>query len=230
MKKSLTEGEDVSSEQVEISQSDFSIKTYLKLREDFPDRKISPSRVSHFNLLFILDEQLKEFGIDGSMLAGILDGSIEAIDTVCLNLLRLLDKERQGITDGETHLQSRGLAPSGSTYGVIVCMCLEALEERGDRPTIPSLNFLIQQLLLPGKPSHIKTLEAKNLRYNTLFAAAHFLEKGKTPSLRSIARILGVAPSTISRMFPDNSFIAQAEHYRVVLETMRASRKDRDQG
>jgi hypothetical protein len=41
--------------------------------------------------------------------------------------------------------------------------------------------------------------------------AAQLIAMGKKPSLRLMAKLLGVAPSTIKRWFPNGDFIKQAE-------------------
>jgi hypothetical protein len=184
---------------------DFSIQAYLKLREDFPGVHIPIYRLGGFESIFPLEERLKPFGIGGQTLASVMDASPKAIERVCLVLLEELDKERMLLQKGQSHLQSRGAAPTASLCLSFVCICYEAMEWNDAPQNISALHFLQQQPLLPGVPVLKADMERRQFKASVEFTAAiHWMATGKLPSYRVLAKILNVAPSSISRLFSDS--------------------------
>lgn len=200
---------------------DFSISSYLKLREKYPEQHIPIYRFGGFDSIFPLHDELSKFGIDGKLIAGVMDADPDCIDLLCLKLLGLLEKERAAKADGATQLQSRRLAPSRSSYCILVCLCFEAMDRYDDSQAASSLGFLVQQLLLPGLTDFQKEMRKRQLRQNAIDAGAHLLAIGRRPTMRKVATMLDVAPSTISRLFAgEAAFLVESERFKSAVEAV----------
>lgn len=184
---------------------DFSIEAYLQLRSDFPGVHIPIQRLGGLDAISPMEKRLEAFGIDGQTLAQVMDANPAAIETVCVVLLEQLARERLLQSEGKTQLQSRGLTPTTSVCFSFVCICFEAMEWNDDPQNISALHFLQQQLLLPGKPEIKAEMERSNFKFRVEYMAAELLAaNGAVPSFRMLARMFRVAPTSISRLFPDH--------------------------
>lgn len=190
--------------------AEFSIKSYLELREDYPGLHIPIRRLGGFDSIRPLADRLKAFGVQELTVAGVMDADHDCIEEVALILLRELDRERDLAGAGLSQLQSRGMTPATSTCFAFVCICFESMEWADNPQNISALHFLLQQLLLPGKPDLKVELDRDHFRWTVVLNAALIcFERGKPPSFREMAKRLGRAPTTISRLFDNPDAFAQ---------------------
>jgi hypothetical protein len=180
---------------------DFSIDAYLSLRKKYPNKHIPIFRLGGLDYIFILDEWLKDFNINGLLIAGVMDADHESIDKLCLKLLKYMASEETLKKTGASHLASRRIVPTTSMISYLVLICFEAMERYDEPMNVSSLNFLLQKLLASGVTELEKGLKKQEFRLRVIGVGASLVANSKTPSMRQVASILGVAPSTVSRLF-----------------------------
>jgi len=161
--------------------------------------------------VFSYEDDFKKIGISGDILAGCIDGDSEAIRFVCRAILSSLSEARTLSKEGYTQLASRGLTLNPAATKAFILASLDAKERYQVDEIVPELYFLLSQVLFPGKPEVEDLERSENLRFNSTFIAWAYQHKHKTyPSYRVLAKLFGVAPSTISRMFESRAAFKQA--------------------
>jgi hypothetical protein len=202
--------------------SDYSIIRYLEMRQKYPNRRIPIDRLADLESIPVLEQELKDFGIDHNLLLGVLDADPVAIDTVCMIALLGLDESDVLKQEGRTQIQSRGLAPKYSTLHVLVCIIFEVMQAKKIPMDYSSLLLLTQKLLLSGITDFEKARSRRDLRRFAIISAAGLLQEGKNPSMRKVAKSLGVNVSSISRLFkrPDQ-LVTEAEELNAGISSSR---------
>lgn len=205
---------------------DFSVKAYFLLREKYPTYHIPMKRVADFDLIFRWETEFEHFGVDSRDIAGTLDGNPECIDRVCVCLLKAMETGHLLEAQGESHLASRSLSPKDSAVLAYAIACFETFDLHDCYQPISSLNFLLQQLVLRGTPQIVTEGRSINRKFDVLSVASTCLERdGDVPSMRTVAGLMGVTPSTISRMFKDHD-----DYQKEVINvhgTMQSLKQDR---
>lgn len=161
--------------------------------------------LSHFGgLEFCFDYQneFEKFDISGQSLASCIDGDTAAIRATCRKILAAMQSSREQQGRGETHVVSRGLGISTTAVKAFILAALDAKERYGNEDVIPELYFLLSQVLFPGEPEVDATRLSAELKVTCgVVSWAYHFKHGKYPSYRKLAKVLEVAPSTISRLF-----------------------------
>jgi len=151
---------------------------------------------------FNYEEDFTKTGISGDILARCVDADSEAIRFVCKAILISLSEAKTLFKEGNTQLASRGLTLNPAATKAFILASLDAKERYQVDEIIPELYFLLSQVLFPGKPEAEKVERSNNLgTMSTFIAWAYKHKHNNYPSYRTLAKLLDVEPSTISRMF-----------------------------
>ena len=126
----------------------------------------------------------------------------------------MLLRRRQLESQGETQLQARKEAISDSLIDYLVITTLEAMKWNGEEFVPGSLVILLRERLLGPNPAYHKAHEKRKNRKDAAFFAAQLLLRGEDCSVRKVAKIMDIDPSTVSRWFPNNSLRTEAERLR----------------
>jgi hypothetical protein len=184
-----------------------SMELYLKLRRDNPDNEIEISFLGGMAALYCLEPELRKFGFDPRLVASVMDADPAAISELCLQIMEKLTSARSVARSGQTHLVRRKLAvPDKLVSWLIACM-LESLSWN-DQLHIPrDLIVLICERLGASNSDYKKALQTYEMRWDAMIIGGQLMARGVTPTFRLLGRILGVAPSTVKRWFPEGNFI-----------------------
>jgi hypothetical protein len=170
--------------------------------------------------IFAYREQFREIGIEGAILAECMDGDSVAIGEVCRKILQSLENAKELSRTDKTHMVSRGLTVNLTAVKAFILATLDAKERYHVDEVIPEFHFLISWVLFPGPPDADALRTSQNLKFNATFLAWGYRHKYNIyPSYRKLAKVLGVAPSTISRLFSSrDEFEANVEMHGVMGE------------
>ena len=193
-----------------------SIENYIVMRRRYPSMGIEAARFAGLDPLLAIKDELQRFGIDPLVIGAALDGDDREIDELCLQLMEALIKRRALEKAGNTHLQRRRQVAPDSLIDYLVITMLEVIERDGC-PLPASLIILIRERLGGPYPALYRDYLIKQKRKDAAFLGFHLLHKGEEPSIRRVAQIMGVQPSTVSRWFPDGDFWAEVERWQRML-------------
>lgn len=193
--------------------NDPTVENYMRLRREHPDAEFDIAIMGGFESLFFMKEELERYGIPALLVARTCDADPAAISELCLNLLQQLEDREKREKEGETQLVARGLAIPNQLVDWLIGVMLDAQSWTGSLELSRDLIILIRHRLVGEKPSYQKLFEANEMRETVIQIAAQFLRKGETPSMRDAADWMGVAPSTVTRWFPDDDFLDQATRF-----------------
>jgi|GEM_PF-923747 len=181
------------------------IENYVQLRRSNPEALIEIATSWSMDWLFANADILEQHGIDPQTVAGALDADPACISEVSLQLMeRLIEREAME-SAGETHVQSRGKAIGNSFVSYLIAMMLDALDWNDELHIPRDLMVLIKHQTGADRSSEDKAMETRNNRSNSTWIAAQLRYQGQPGSLRQVARILNLNPSTVARWFNDDS-------------------------
>jgi hypothetical protein len=201
------------------------LANYVRLRRTFGGSGVQAARFIEFDP-FSIEPELRQFGIDPSLVRGALEGDELQVDQMTLRLMEcVVDRERIE-KSGQAHLQSRRLAISDSLIDYLIVAMLEAAEEH-DASIPPSLIILIRERLCGTNPDRYKEQLRQEGRQDAVALAALKFPSGKV-SIRSIANLMEVEPSTISRWFPDGDFQQHVDKFRGSIDALGLRKKHAD--
>ena len=118
---------------------------------------------------------------------------------------------------GETALQARNEGIPDSLIDYLVIFMLEAMKWNGEEFVPGSLVMLLRERLLGPNPGYHKAYEKRQGQKDAAFIGAQLLVRGEACSVRKVAKIMHIEPSTVSRWFPNNSLRIEAERIRQLL-------------
>jgi|TARA_B100000446_G_scaffold131205_1_gene123206 hypothetical protein len=152
--------------------------------------------------VFSVQDEFERIGVKGEALVSCVDGNPHAIRLVCRKILRHFAEVGVRADKGETALVARKVQISTAIVRQFVLASMDGMERYDWYQPVPELHYLLKLMFMPGIPLTERRRRAEDTRYFSLFvAAAHFHKTGIAPSIREVAARLGVAPSTLSRMF-----------------------------
>jgi hypothetical protein len=156
----------------------------------------------------VIAKELQQFGIEPLLVSGALRGNEFDIKELSVRLMERLSERDILQKEGRTQVQSRGMAISdGLVDFLIVAMLQAALEEEH-----PALSHLITERLCGQKPNYYNE-HLRQINQREAVALAAKLLPGET-SIRKVAKLMKVEPSTVSRWFPAGDFKEQVEQFR----------------
>lgn len=180
-----------------------SIPSFLRFSEkhkETPFRAIWDFGGLEFVISYSAD--FEKIGVTGQALATCMDGDPDAIRSVCRKTLSSMNSADELRQRGETHLASRGVVINPTAVKAFILAVLDARERYQYHEVIPELYFLLAQVLLPGETEAKKAERNSDMKaWALMLSWAYHHKHGKYPSYRKLAKLIGVAPTTISRMF-----------------------------
>jgi hypothetical protein len=230
------EGESSLQELCYALERSFSLDDYLQLRRRFPDEDTAlwmflatdgKSEDYGFDYAFQLQAEMEKWGIPIKSYLGVLDGDFELIDKHCLCILEALAKREKL----NSHAVGAGLAIGDALVNFLCVAVLEAIAYYS-LPVPDSYQILLKYRL---KLFDNEIRDERLMKHRRVIIAKLIAE---TPgaSIRSIARMTGLNPSTISRWMADEDFMRWVRMWRApplskeFVEAFKASRKKADDG
>jgi hypothetical protein len=142
------------------------------------------------------------------------------IDELCMRLMECLVERGELEKEGHTHAQSRGMAIKDSLIDFLIVAVLEMFDEIN----YTALSVLIRERLSAKNPDYYNNFLVFEQRKKAVGIAALRFPAGKA-SIREIAKLMNVVPSTVSRWFPANDFQDQVEQFRKSVNAFRLREK-----
>jgi hypothetical protein len=182
-----------------------SIRNYVRFRRNWPGEQVSVVRLGDPLAVISLGAELRNVGLDDSLVSPVPHGSSQKIDELCLQLLEKLIERGEREEAGATHLQARKQAITNSLVDYLVCIMLEAIHQ--DDAFLPaSLVVLIRHRLVGANPALWERFELGQKRLRAARLAAQKRHEGEQGSIRQVADLLGLPPSTVARWFREGEF------------------------
>jgi hypothetical protein len=179
------------------------IENYVALRRQHPNETIQVAVTGGLDWLFGNEEALRQFGINPHMVAGALDADPNDLSELSLRLLELNIERKKLEKAGKTHLVSRGLAIGDNTVNYLINVMLGALDWNDDLLIPRDLIVLILYQLGGATSDWEREQELAEQRTKVLLEMLRLVGAGNTPSIRAIAKNLGVSQTTVMRWYPE---------------------------
>ena len=169
------------------------------------------------------EKELHQFGMEPLLVSGALDGNEFEIEELSLQLMERLIERDNLAKKGHTQVQSWGIAISDSLVDFLIIAMLQAVVEEEH----PALAVLIRERLCGQKPDYYeKHLRLIHQRRAIALAALKF-PTGKV-SVRKIAKLMNIEPSTVTRWFPDGDLQEKVDQFRKSIDAFGLREKKRD--
>jgi hypothetical protein len=176
-----------------------SIENYVRLRRLNPEDEIEVT-VVEASLDAMLPE-LKKYGIDAPLFAGLFDGDPDSISEVSLLLMERLVERKELSKTGGTHLIRRGLAIPDKLVNYLIALMLDGLGWN-DWLYIPGdLIVLVRERLGDCVHAYRKEAELYERPTEVIGAIAKLWNSGIPPTISLVAKELGYPTSTVMRWF-----------------------------
>lgn len=188
-----------------------SLETYLKLRTEQPTAEIEISTLGGIDALFAMQSELKKHGFDPDIIVKTFDADLQAISEVSLLIMSKLVERKKLESEGENQLISRGKAVPDKLIDWLICVMLDALSWTDNLEIPRGLIVLLQHRLGGLSSTYRQLVSTHSLRRNALWFAAQIIARGNEPTLKDIAELLNVAPSTVTRWFSAGEFKEEAD-------------------
>lgn len=189
------------------------METYLALRRAHPDAEIEISASGGLDTLFQIEPELRRYGFDPADIAGVLDANPDAISKVALQCMEKLIDAKELVAKGETHVVGRGMAVPQSLVDWIIVVALDGMSW-ADQLEIPrDLMVLIQNRLGGVRGKYYRNFELHERKQTALMIAGQMVARGDKPTIRGLARVLGVEASSVSRWFEEGEFERRSKEF-----------------
>jgi len=153
-----------------------------------------------------MEEEFKSYGIDPFLVVSCLDADPAAMSKLSLLLIESRIEAERLAKDGETQLARRGLVIPEKMVDWLICLMLEAMSWTDEMTMNRDLIVLLRDRLGGTNPHYKQQVDAHERRKQAIWLAGSLYARGKKPTIRMLAGAMGVAPSTVLRWFPDDSF------------------------
>lgn len=191
--------------------NDPTIENYVALRRANPDAEIAIHIHGGLDQMYANQAELEKYGIDPNKYVSVLDANEEAISYYALFFMEKIIEARKLKEAGETHLVRRGLAVPDKLIDWFITSALDAMSHYDILEINRDLIVLIRERL-GGPVSEYETVNSvEQKRLSAAWIAGALLAQGHTPTFRTIATLMHVAPTTVMRWFEGRDFAAEAE-------------------
>jgi hypothetical protein len=192
---------------------DPTIEHYLELRKEDPNAEIEVSIHGGVDQLFYVEAELARYGISADEFVSVFDANDDAISKFSLFFMEKIVDARRLAKAGETHLVRRGLAVPEKLIDWFITCSLDAMSYYDLLEMNRDLIVLIRERLGGPFPEYEVGSLIREKRQKAAIIAGCIKAQGKKPSLRQIASLLKVAPTTVMRWFSPGEFESEAERY-----------------
>ena len=187
------------------------IENYVALRRGNPDAEIEVHIHGGVDQLWSAEDELRKYGIDPDKFVSVFDADQDVISFYALFFLERMIEARNLERQGETHLIARELAVPDKLIDWFITCALDAGSFYESLEIHRDLIVLIKERLGGPFSEYEMQSKVKEKRQSAAWIAGSMRAQGVTPSLRKVAQILKVAPSTVKRWFKPGEFEAEAE-------------------
>lgn len=187
------------------------VENYLLLRRKFPDETIEIS--TSWGLEWCLNNEARiiGLGINFDDVVGALDADATCISRLSLKLMELILDRDQKTRAGQTQVVGRGEAISDSLLHYLISMMLDAYSSNNQLDISRDLIVLIKHQFRVHASVEETQMNVKVQMHSAAWIAAQLKIEGQSGSMRQVAKILHVQPSTVLRWFSDRSFEEEVE-------------------
>lgn len=187
------------------------LENYVTLRRQHPDVEVVEPLTGDVETISNMHETIQDYGIEPIRIVNCLDGNSEAVSELSLQLLEKIVEAQCLKKSGETQLSGRGLVVPDRVINWLIAYMLENLCINEPALMPRDLVTLIVEQLGGAKFSFETTARVNHQRSNAKWIGGQLLARGKVVSIRKIAKIMEVEPSTVLRWFPNDSFDDEIE-------------------
>ena len=186
---------------VAVFWNDPSIRNYLDIRACYPEKEPPQAVFMGIDPLYAMRDDLEKWGIDLVLVASVMDADRQAVDMLSIKLLSLIDDRQRLTNEGNTTLQSRGISVPNSLVDYLIVIMFEAMEQYDEPHAVGALNFLVRQRLGGARMAMHQSFKKNDRKSAVVALMASAKRLGWNTSLREMAKICKVQPSSISRLF-----------------------------
>lgn len=198
------------------------IKSYVDLRRKYPNALIEISTNHGMHWLYSNSEILEGYQIDPLLVAGALDADENSICELSLLLLENLVFRNKLKATGQAHVQSHEGVIADSLINYLISMMLDAMDWNNWLFVPRDLMVLIKYQCEGDVSAVARKQVVRNQMNSAAWIAAEIRENGRRGSLRDVAKIMGVNPSTVLRWFENSSF---EEEVKLAISMLKTSRE-----
>ena len=191
---------------------DSGMQNYFELRQQFPELEVDAigSAFSDLESVRLLEDEFRTEGVDPQLVENVVLGEDNSIDALSLHVIELiLDREKLP-KDVPGHLHMRRNAISGAMVSYLIATMLESVHWGwGPKNTqIPqSLVILIRDRLCGPMPDlHAKYVSRRDREIMASNVAMQ-LKPGEALSVRKLAKLAKVPPTTAARLLANRQFM-----------------------
>jgi hypothetical protein len=157
---------------------DPSIENYVKLRRESPDAEIEVSVIGGMDQLFYLENELRQYGIDPQLVAGVMDADPADIGEISLQLMEKIIEARKLSNAGESHLIRRGLAIPDKLINWVITCSLDALSWNDELYIPRDMIVLIRERLGGSNPEYERASKAHERKMNAAIIGGQLKAQG----------------------------------------------------
>jgi len=192
---------------------DPTIEHYLKLRKEHPDGEIEVAIHGGIDQLFYMESELARYGISADEFVSVFDCDDATISRFSLFFMEKIVEARKLLKAGETHLVRRGLAVPDKLIDWFITCSLDAMSWSDQLEMNRDLIVLIRERLGGPFPEYEVGSQVHEKKQNAAIMGGSLKAQGIKPSLRLIAKLMRVNPTTVMRWFDQGEFERQVDRY-----------------
>lgn len=196
-----------------------SLANYLQLRTAHPAEEIEVGLIGGLDPLFAMAQELEQHGFDPGLVAAAMDADHDATSRLSLLIIHKLVEADKLLAAGETQLVRRGLAVPDKLIDWLICAMLDAMSWTGELHLHRDLIVLIRERLGSVSSYYQQVVDTHQRRQEAKWLGAQIKARGVNPSLRLVAETMGVAPSTVMRWFPGNTFQVEVDQLSKIFDS-----------
>jgi hypothetical protein len=187
------------------------LENYLALRRENPEGEIEVAIHGGIEQLFYMTDELARYGIEAGEFASVLDADNEAITYFSLFFMEKIVEARNLTKAGETHLVRRGLAVPNKLIDWFITCALDGLSWTDELEINRDLIVLIRERLGGPFPEYEVGSDVHQKKMNAKIIGGSLQAQGVKPTLRLVAKLMGVTPTTVMRWFEKGEFQREVE-------------------
>ncbi len=189
------------------------IENYLTLRRENPEGEIEVAIHGGIDQLYYMESELARYGISADEFVSVFDADNHAISRFSLFFMEKIVEARDLAKAGQTQLVRRGLAVPDKLIDWFITCSLDAMSYYDQLEMNRDLIVLIRERLGGPFPEYETGSEIHQKKQNAAIMGGALKAQGVKPSLRQIAKLMDVAPTTVMRWFEPGEFETAVERY-----------------
>jgi hypothetical protein len=191
--------------------SDPSIQNYVDLRRQHPKAQIEVAVIGGIDSIFFMEPELKKYGFDPFLVVCASDADPIAIAELSLQIMEDLVQAAALKSAGATQLSSRQIILPDKLVDWMITTMLDALSWNDSLHIPRELIVLIRERLGGASSEYEEGRRTAKMRSDAIRYGSQIRARGEKPSFNGIAKMMGVAASTVKRWFPEGDFTEEVE-------------------